>query len=523
MNNADKQRYTCPSPPTLILLLGLLFCYTVNCSAQTDSSQSVFTRYTYPDGVLCSEGLLRNGQPDGIWKNYHPNGKLKSIGKRSYSQLDSIWTFYDEQGLLTQKISYQNGKKNGFAYQYNIEQNGKEFRSALKSKELYLNNKREGMAWYYRSNGKPERSIPYENDKKEGIGFGFTADSSVNAIYRYHNNELLSIEAINKTDSSGNKQGIWKTFSSDGTIQSEENFEAGKLQGYQKKYDRIGRIVSTQLYQDNNPIVKQDTSFAEPQEQITYYPTGEIWKRGSWRNGIAIGLHRCYSRAGQVIEASLYDNNGCLLGKGIVDDNGRRQGKWKDFDPRTELLIAEGNYKNDLHVGNWRYYYTNAILEQEGNFTNNLRQGVWSWYYPNTQLRRQQEFTNGQAEGFYREFDSSGTCIVEGNFVDNRRDGLWKITTGSVVEIGSYREGEKNGKWNAFYANKQLAYTGIYQIGKPHGKHYFYYENGTLEHREHYAHGRKIKKWFYYNQHNQLYIIVTYRNDEEKQIQFVDK
>ena len=59
-----------------MVLLGLIF----GCEAY---SQTEYQAYTYPNGQIASEGTLRDGKPDGLWKTYYENGQLKSIGKRS--------------------------------------------------------------------------------------------------------------------------------------------------------------------------------------------------------------------------------------------------------------------------------------------------------------------------------------------------------------------------------------------------------------------------------------------------------
>ena len=65
-----------------------------------------------------AKGLLRDGKPDGYWKNYYENGKLKSEGNRKDFKLDSLWKFYTEKGLLYLIYTYKEGKKNGFKYTY---------------------------------------------------------------------------------------------------------------------------------------------------------------------------------------------------------------------------------------------------------------------------------------------------------------------------------------------------------------------------------------------------------------------
>ena len=39
-------------------------------------------KFFYENGVLSSEGNMKNGKPEGYWKTYHENGALKTEGGR---------------------------------------------------------------------------------------------------------------------------------------------------------------------------------------------------------------------------------------------------------------------------------------------------------------------------------------------------------------------------------------------------------------------------------------------------------
>ena len=69
-----------------MVFIGLLFSSEV-------FSQTEYKTFTYPGGQIASEGTLRDGRPDGLWKTYYESGQLKSIGKRTDFLLDSTWVF----------------------------------------------------------------------------------------------------------------------------------------------------------------------------------------------------------------------------------------------------------------------------------------------------------------------------------------------------------------------------------------------------------------------------------------------
>ena len=50
--------------------------------------------FRYPQtNTTSSEGLIKNGKPDGFWKSYYVTGIKKSEGRYTSFKLDSIWLF----------------------------------------------------------------------------------------------------------------------------------------------------------------------------------------------------------------------------------------------------------------------------------------------------------------------------------------------------------------------------------------------------------------------------------------------
>jgi len=93
----------------LLILLLLISQLLIGQEALKDGYNKLY----YGNNLISSEGMIREGKPDGKWISYHINGKIKSEGNRRNFQLDSIWKFWDEQGFLTEEINYLDGKRSG--------------------------------------------------------------------------------------------------------------------------------------------------------------------------------------------------------------------------------------------------------------------------------------------------------------------------------------------------------------------------------------------------------------------------
>ena len=158
-----------------------------------------YVKFYYPNGQVSSEGLMLNGKPDGYWKTYYVTGIKKSEGKRTNFLLDSIWLFYDVKGDTIQKISYMYGKKNGYLITYDYSTIGDgSGRGIVISKELYIDDKKEGKSYYYYPDGKLKSEVTYINGKKQGLSKEFDENGIIISLVYYHNGYLTEKEDINK-------------------------------------------------------------------------------------------------------------------------------------------------------------------------------------------------------------------------------------------------------------------------------------------------------------------------------------
>ena len=156
--------------------------------------------FKYPNGSVSSEGVIKNGKPDGFWKSYYVTGVKKSEGKRTNFLLDSIWIFFDQAGDTTEKINYLLGKKNGWYYKYRKDPS---IGAYVWSKELFAGDKKEGTAYIYFPDGKIQQTFIYNGGKKEGLSKEYDREGNIITLLEYNNDFLVSRERINRIDSKG--------------------------------------------------------------------------------------------------------------------------------------------------------------------------------------------------------------------------------------------------------------------------------------------------------------------------------
>ncbi|MCE5347941.1 MAG: hypothetical protein LLG13_16865 [Bacteroidales bacterium] len=497
----------------IIIIVIILFCNI--CSAQENGIlKDGYTVFKYPNGSVSSEGLIKNGKPEGFWKSYYVTGIKKSEGKRTNFFLDSIWVFFDQAGDTTEKINYLYGKKNGWYYKYRKDP----FKGIyVWSKELYVNDKREGTAFNYFLDGKIQQTITYNSGKKEGISKEFDNEGNIITLLEYNNDFLISREKINRTDSKGLKQGDWKEFYPGGGVKSEKSYKDDLLHGYYKEYDNRGKLVLAMLY-ENGSIVKSKIE-DEPDIEIKnkYNQNGKLIYSGPYRNNVPVGIHREFSIDGKVINAFIYNDNGLLLSEGVVDEAGRRNGKWKDLYPNGKVQ-DEGQFTDNRRSGLWKFYNQSEKIEQKGSYNNGRPDGLWTWYYDNGSVLKEEEYFQGQRDGLCTQYSVSGEIIEQGQYSDGEKNGEWKYKSGDYKEEGKYITGLKEGIWKSYYPDGKLKSKGNYAQGNPDGQQIIYFDNGKVMEEQYYDMGIKEKSWKKYNENGVPILVITYKNDVEKSI-----
>ncbi len=474
------------------------------------------TKFFYPNNQISSEGIMRNGKPDGLWKTYNVSGILKSEGLRRDFLLDSTWTFYNEAGELFEKIDYKYGKKNGYSYSFSYEKNALPI---VVSKELYVNDRKEGKAFYYYPNGNIKEELSYFEGKKQGPGKEFDQDGTVITLFEYNNNYLILREKINRFDAQGMKQSIWKTFYPDGKVQKEMKFVNDKYDGYYKEFNENGNLILSLKYLDgkitetqNDLSIKEEVDFRRQ-----FDDNGKLISSGGYKDNKPVGVHRFYDGSGKVINAKIYNDSGNQVSEGIVNETGSKEGPWKDFYYSGEVK-AYGKYMNNLQSGSWIYLYKNGNKEQEGNYLKGLYEEQWLWYYITGNVWRDENYFNGREDGQMVEYSDSGTVLTRGEFINGEKEGEWFYQVNDHSEIGSYKTGLKDGLWKYFYEEGTMQFIGEFNQDLAEGKHKYFYPNGELKEERWYNRGIREKNWKKYDELGKLELTITYKNDLEYRI-----
>jgi len=498
----------------IIIFILFVFLRTTGYAQDKEALKDGYQIFKYPNGTVSSEGLIKNGKPEGFWKSYYVTGVKKSEGKRTNFMLDSIWLFYDQAGDTTEKINYLYGKKNGWYYKYKKDPSRGVY---IWSKELYAADRKEGTAFIYFPEGKTQETYSYNAGKKEGLSKEYDKEGNIITLLEYNNDFLVSREKINRSDNKGLKQGDWKEFYPNGGIKSEKTFKDDLIHGYYKEYDTRGRLVITMLY-ENGAIVKSRVEDEPDIEVVTKHDQdGKLIYSGPYRNKIPVGVHREFGKDGKVTNSFIYNDNGLLLSEGIVDEAGNRNGKWKNLYSNGKVQ-SEGQYTENRRSGQWKFYNTFEKIEQTGSYNNGRPDGLWNWYYEDGSKLKEEEYFQGQRDGLSTEYSITGEIIAQGQYSDGERNGAWKFKSGDMTEEGKYITGLKDGVWKTYYSNGKLKFKGNFIQGNPEGPQIFYYENGKTKEEQYFESGIRQKTWKKFTEEGTPFLVIAYKDDSEVSI-----
>lgn len=476
--------------------------------------QQIFKTYFYKNGLIASEGFLKNDKPNGLWKSFYVSGIKKSEGKWLNNSLDSIWIFFNELGDTTEKISYYLGKKNGYDYKYFTDEKNK---NKIQSKELYLNGLRNGTSCFYYANGEIKEIIPYTDDKKNGIAFEYDEKGLIISIYRFRNNDILFYEKINRYNSDGLKEGVWKTFNEEGNLVEEKTYKNGKLNGYVKNYNSSGFLISTFRYENDEPVENKNQAEKDVEIKEEYDELGNLIFQGGFFFDTPIGIHRYYNSNGNVIKSKVYNTNGNLLSEGIINNDGSKHGKWTEYFEEGNIQ-AEGNFLNDKKNGRWTYYHKNGKIQQTGSYINGNLTGLWKWFHENGSLLMEETFILGLEDGESIEYNEHGDTISKGLYIQGNKEGEWFYIIGDMISKGNYVMGQKDGLWKQFYNSGNLYFKGRFVQGNEDGKHEYYYPDGKILEERYYSDGKKIKSWVKYKINGEPLLVIQYKNNTEYKV-----
>lgn len=480
----------------------ILFFAVYESFAQDTLNRNGYNIFYYASGKKQSEGTLEQGKPNGYWKNYYENGLLKSEGNRKNFELDSVWKFYSDSGKLKLEINYLEGKKNGIRRTYLKDET---------IEETFVNDVKNGFTYHLYPDGKIKLKSNFINGREEGITKEYSRDGMVITLIEYRKGYVVNSENINRYRE-GLKHGMWKEFYDNEKVKSEGNYSYGKRDGYFKEYDINGNLLKLEKYV-NDELIYDAPELVNYVIKTDYYKNGKVKIIQSYKDNIPEGIRQEFTQEGKINKSFIF-KNGIIIGEGIVDETGMKQGPWKEFYESGEKS-GEGAYLNNLRQGEWKYYFKNGTVEQIGKYNAKGKpEGKWKWFFESGNLRKEDNFINGVSNGNYVELSDSGKVIIKGEYVDGEEEGEWFYEVGDEKEIGSYVAGKREGAWK-HYTDDVLTFEGSYIEGNPNGEFVYFWPDEKIKEKGKYIMGKKEGDWYIYDSEGIKIITIRFEDGVE--------
>ncbi|MDR0645621.1 MAG: toxin-antitoxin system YwqK family antitoxin [Elusimicrobiota bacterium] len=199
--------------------------------------------------------------------------------------------------------------------------------------------------------------------------------------------QTLDIEG-NIIDSSGEPfSGEAKEFYRGAGIKQNAFFKNGIIHGEVKTYDRQGRVISVENYENG---------FKEGEARFFNFTKGVLnEQKAQYLHGKLHGSRISYNLKGDIVAVENF-KNGLLEGTSeIFYQSGAKQ--------------SSCVYKNDLVEGQKFFYYETGRIMYEENFKAGKLTGKRTGYYPDGKIYLEEFYENGLIDGERIVFEPDGT------------------------------------------------------------------------------------------------------------------
>ncbi len=516
-------------------------------------ANGVLKKYYYT-GSLQLEGEFVNDKRNGIWKDYYANGKLKNVSNYINGEMDGEYKEYYSSGSLMQQSTYSKGKVDGKTEDF--DEDGKLFSESTfekgrlreirfldkSGKEISNTTTRRGAAnltFYDAQGNKASEGFFSKDGYRQGkTNFYFrNGNISTEAEYKdgllngnrktYYINGTLSEEVNYSNDE---QDGYYTSYYSNKIIRKEGWIVAGRKQGDQIEYNKLGKVTSKAYFLDD-----ENSGYAE-----YYYANGKIDYEQKWENGWVRRVTQ-FDTLGAVLEdVDMPKGNGNFTfkyfsGKPYIKGaykNNHLHGEYKVY-----FFDGSLSYSTVYNQGNCdsitKQYYYGGKLRSEGNYKLGNKEGLWNYYYDNGKLNYAYNYVDGDIEGVSITYNKDGSKDKEFNYLNGNYEGPLKVygdnnqlayqinyhqgkiesytyegkdgklvspiivKNGTTTLVAYYKNGIKSAEINfedddvhgvrkVYYSNGKIYIDSKRDLGMDEGVKKVYYASGQLEYEEPY-------------------------------------
>lgn len=172
-----------------------------------------------------------------------------------------------------------------------------------------------------------------------------------------------------------------------------------------------------------------------------------------------------------------------------TDSKGRKQGLWQKKYPKSDLLLYEGQFRDDKPYGTFTYYYPDGELKATIEHQSDGHHSKARFYFENKMLMSEGFFIDQKKDSIWINYNKEGLLISLESFKNDKLNGKkiiyyleGQIETEKLnpLSIANYKNDTLNGEFKEFFSTGKLKYIGKYHNGKQVGEWKEFYPNGNL-------------------------------------------
>jgi antitoxin component YwqK of YwqJK toxin-antitoxin module len=197
----------------------------------------------------------------------------------------------------------------------------------------------------------------------------------------------------------------------------------------------------------------------------------------------------------------------------VTDANGKKQGKWTKKHESTKNTFYVGQFKDDIRVGDWVYYYSDGKKKADASFSQGGTVCHSTLYDNKERIMAYGKYIDEKKDSTWTYYFADGSVGSREDWGKGTKHGREEsyFVTGGIVESLNWDFGQKNGPFKEYHTKDVLSREGTYLKDEYEGQMTFYFENGKKEIEGKYVNAEKEGTWRFYNKDGSIHYMAVYR------------
>lgn len=185
-----------------------------------------------------------------------------------------------------------------------------------------------------------------------------------------------------------------------------------------------------------------------------------------------------------------------------VDKNGWKQGRHREFYPKTQKLRYEGQFIDNKPVGTFKFYYPETFeLNSIHEYDTLGGRAKITVYYKNKKIMAKGFYLNQQKDSIWSFYDDKGNLKMTEFYRNNKRNGekIVYYNDSTIFEVITFKDDIQDGPYKIYYSDKNLKEEGFNKNGDKEGFVIYYNPGGKPLYKGNYVNHLKDGEWIRYN------------------------